>query len=153
MPDLTTLALFVPAALALLLIPGPAVLYIVARSMDQGRRAGVVSAAGVAVGTLVHVGAAALGLSAILAASPAALETIRLLGAGYLLYLGGRRLLSRLQTEEHSAPRRVALRGVFAQGVLVNLLNPKTTLFIFALLPQFVDLQRGSAGPQIMVKG
>ena len=153
MPTLTTLAIFVPAALILLLTPGPAVLYIVARSLEQGRSAGVVSATGVALGTLVHVGAAAAGLSALLVASPAALQVVRLVGAGYLIYLGGQRLFCRPQAAGEDAPAPAPLRRIFAQGVVVNLFNPKTTLFIFAFLPQFVDPQRGSTGLQVLVLG
>ncbi len=153
MPTLTVLAIFVPTALVLLLTPGPAVLYIIARSLEQGRGAGVVSATGVALGTLVHVGAAAAGLSALLVASPTALQVVRLVGAGVLIYLGGQRLFSRPQAAGEGAPAPAPLRRIFAQGVVVNLLNPKTTLFIFAFLPQFVDPQRGSTGLQVLVLG
>jgi len=95
LPDLTNLGLFVLAALVLLLTPGPAVLYIVARSIDQGRRAGLVSMLGVHAGTLVHVAAAAAGLSAVLAASATAFSAVKLLGAAYLVYLGLRKTLER----------------------------------------------------------
>src|SRR5215470_17494847 len=94
-PDLASLAVFVAAALVLLLTPGPAVLYIVARSIDQGRRAGLVSMLGVHAGTLVHVAAAAAGLSALLAASAIAFSAVKYLGAAYLVFLGVRRLLDR----------------------------------------------------------
>ncbi len=94
-PDPSSLAIFVVAALLLLLTPGPAVLYIVTRSIDQGRRAGLVSMLGVHAGTLVHVAAAAAGLSTLLAASATAFSTVKYLGAAYLVFLGIRRLLDR----------------------------------------------------------
>jgi threonine/homoserine/homoserine lactone efflux protein len=156
MPDPSTLALFTVAALTLLVIPGPSVLYIVTRSVDQGRAAGLASVGGVHVGTLVHVAAAALGLSALLVSSATAYNTVRLLGAAYLIWLGSQRLRSshepsRSATGPH-APRR-GLRGAFAQGVVVNVLNPKTALFFLAFLPQFVDPSRGSVPFQVVVFG
>src|SRR5215468_712447 len=125
MPEPASLAVFVAAALVLLLTPGPAVLYIVARSMDQGRRAGLVSMLGVHTGTLVHVAAAAAGLSALLMASAAAFSVVKYLGAGYLIYLGVRRLLDR-STLTADRPPAVSLRRAFVDGFVVNLLNPKT---------------------------
>jgi threonine/homoserine/homoserine lactone efflux protein len=156
MPDLSTLALFTVAAVGLLLIPGPAVLYIVTRSVDQGRAAGLASVAGIHVGTLVHVAAAALGLSALLVSSAVAYDTVRWLGAAYLVWLGLRRLLARHQRDRPagaSRPRRLGLGGVFGQGVVVNVLNPKTALFFFAFLPQFVDPAGGSVAFQVVVLG
>jgi threonine/homoserine/homoserine lactone efflux protein len=152
LPELSSLGLFVLAALVLLLTPGPAVLYIVARSIDQGRWAGLVSALGVHVGTLVHVAAAAAGLSALLAASATAFSTVKYLGALYLVYLGGRRLLDRsaLATGDRRPPR---LSRAFLDGVVVNVLNPKTALFFLAFLPQFVDVGRGAVGAQILGLG
>jgi threonine/homoserine/homoserine lactone efflux protein len=156
MPEASTLALFTLAAITLLVIPGPAVLYIVTRSVDQGRAAGLASVCGVHVGTLLHVAAAALGLSALLVSSATAYHAVRWLGAAYLVWLGVRRLLAR---DEEAAvatgpgPRRVGLRRIFAQGVVVNVLNPKTALFFFAFLPQFVDTSRGSVPFQVLVLG
>jgi threonine/homoserine/homoserine lactone efflux protein len=125
-PDPTSFGMFVLAALVLLLTPGPAVLYIVARSIDQGRRAGLVSMLGVHAGTLVHVASAAAGLSALLAASATAFSTVKYLGAAYLVYLGIRTLLDRAPGPggDHAAARR--LRRAFLDGVIVNVLNPKT---------------------------
>src|SRR6187397_1536210 len=130
-PPLAGLGLFVAAALLLLITPGPAVLYIVTRSMDQGRRAGLVSMLGVHAGTLVHIAAAAAGLSALLMASATAFSVVKYLGAGYLVYLGVRRLRDRstLATER---PPAVRLRRAFVDGFVVNLLNPKTGLFFLA---------------------
>ncbi|HEV2870734.1 MAG TPA: LysE family translocator [Actinomycetota bacterium] len=156
MPDASSLALFTVAAVTLLVIPGPAVLYIVTRSVDQGRAAGLTSVCGVHVGTLVHVAAAALGLSALLVSSATAYDTVRWLGAAYLVWLGVRRLLAR-DEDLPAAPgpdaHRLGLGRIFAQGVVVNVLNPKTALFFLAFLPQFVDTSRGSVPLQVVVLG
>src|SRR5690349_1048690 len=153
MPALSALALFVIAAGVLLIIPGPSVLYIVARSIDQGRRAGLVSALGVGVGTLCHIAAAALGLSALLLSSALAFSVVKYAGAVYLIYLGVRTLLARGEHQAMAAVEPQRLTRIFSQGVLVNLLNPKTALFFFAFLPQFVDPARGSVAGQILVLG
>ena len=152
-PEASVLGLFVVAALVLLLTPGPAVLYIVARSVEQGRLAGLVSALGVHVGTLVHVAAAALGLSALLVSSALAFSVVKYLGALYLIYLGARKLLGWDQAVEGRALAPQSLRRLFTQGVVVNVLNPKTALFFLAFLPQFVDVSRGAVGVQILVLG
>jgi threonine/homoserine/homoserine lactone efflux protein len=152
-PEPSTIALFVVAAVALLVTPGPAVLYIVARSVEQGRWAGLVSALGVHVGTLVHVAAAALGLSALLVSSALAFNVVKYLGAVYLVYLGIRRLLAPAAAAESAAAPPRSLRRLFAQGIVVNILNPKTALFFLAFLPQFVDPARGQVGGQILVLG
>src|SRR4029450_4708823 len=129
MPEPSTLAVFVLAAVVLLVTPGPAVLYIVARSVEQGRWAGLVSALGVHVGTLVHVSAAALGVSALLASSGLAFEVVKYLGAAYLVYLGVRKVLGRDRRAEGdtSAPR--SLRRLVAQGMGGSMLNPKKGVF------------------------
>jgi threonine/homoserine/homoserine lactone efflux protein len=150
LPDLASLGIFAAAALLLLLTPGPAVLYIVARSLEQGRRAGLVSALGVHLGTLVHVAAA--GLSAILAASATAFSVVKYLGAAYLVYLGARSLLER-RTAGNGADRPRPLRRAFLDGVVVNVLNPKTALFFLAFLPQFVNVSRDSVGAQVLALG
>jgi threonine/homoserine/homoserine lactone efflux protein len=153
MPDTSSLPVFVLAALALLLLPGPAVLYVVARSIDQGRTAGLVSVVGVGLGSMVHVTAAALGLSAVLVGSAVAFSVVKYAGAAYLVYLGVRRLLDRGETVTAAVgPDRPLLR-VFAQGVWVNVLNPKTALFFFAFLPQFVTGDGGAVALQIMFFG
>jgi threonine/homoserine/homoserine lactone efflux protein len=156
MPEASTLALFALAAITLLVIPGPAVLYIVTRSVDQGRAAGLASVCGVHVGTLVHVAAAALGLSALLVSSATAYHAVRWLGAAYLVWLGLRRLMAHDDAPGPATDRtarRLGLRRIFAQGVVVNVLNPKTALFFFAFLPQFVDTSRGSVPFQVVVFG
>jgi threonine/homoserine/homoserine lactone efflux protein len=155
-PDPSTLALFGAAALALIVVPGPAVLYIVSRSVALGPRAGLASALGVAAGGLVHVAAAVAGLSALILSSAEAFAVLKYAGAAYLVFLGLRQLLSRgaarlgaAGTEAPVAP----LRQVFWQGALVNLLNPKTALFFLAFLPQFVDPASGPAVTQTLVLG
>lgn len=146
------LGLFILASLVLLLAPGPAVLYIVARSVDRGRTAGLVSVLGVAIGSMVHVAAAALGVSALLVSSATAFRVVKYLGAAYLIYLGLKRLLGR---DEIASDARDAAsnRRVFTQGIMVNVLNPKTTLFFFAFLPQFASVREGAVGFQILILG
>jgi threonine/homoserine/homoserine lactone efflux protein len=153
MPEPSTFALFAAAALALLLIPGPAVLYIVAQSVAGGRRAGLVSTLGLHVGSLVHVVAAAVGLSSLLVSSARAFEAVKLAGAAYLIYLGVRRLLDRAGPASAERGSARPLGEVFRQGIVVNVLNPKTALFFLAFLPQFVDVSRGSVPLQIVVLG
>jgi threonine/homoserine/homoserine lactone efflux protein len=154
MPEVHTLLVFVPAALALLVVPGPAVLYIVTRSIDQGRTAGIVSVAGIHVGSLVHVAAAAFGLSAILASSALAFGVVKYAGAAYLIVLGIQKLRAKDRDDailEQGPPR--SLRRIFWQGAVVNVLNPKTALFFLALLPQFVDVDRGAVWLQMLALG
>ena len=153
LPEWSSLGLFAVAALVLLLTPGPAVLYIVTRSIDQGWRAGLVSVLGVHVGTLAHIFAAAAGLSALLAVSATAFGVVKYLGAVYLIYIGVRRLRDResRMIREGGAPTR--LRRAFVDGVVVNVLNPKTGLFFLAFLPQFVTEARGHVGEQIVALG
>jgi len=151
-PDSTSLSLFCLAALALLAIPGPAVLYIVVQSAEQGRRVGLASVAGVHLGTLVHVAAATAGLSALIVASALAFSIVKYAGAAYLVYLGIRKLLEREEEAEVELERE-ALRRAFGRGVVVNVLNPKTALFFLAFLPQFIDADRGGVWSQVLVLG
>ena len=153
MPEPATLLVFGLAALALIVVPGPAVLYIVSQSIDRGRLAGFVSALGIAVGALVHVAAAAIGLSSILVSSATAFNVVKYAGAAYLICMGLWTILRRRDEQAVSAPSERRLRRRFGQGVIVNILNPKTALFFFAFLPQFVDPERGAAGLQIAVLG
>jgi threonine/homoserine/homoserine lactone efflux protein len=148
-----TLLAFSAAALVLLLIPGPSVLYIVSQSVEHGRRAGLVATLGVHTGTMVHLTAAALGLSAILVSSSLAFTTVRLLGAAYLIYLGLRALLGSDDPAAAPAAREVRLGRIYRQGVLVNVTNPKTALFFFAFLPQFLDRSAGRLPLQIALLG
>jgi threonine/homoserine/homoserine lactone efflux protein len=159
MPTPGTLAVFAVSAIGLLLIPGPAVTYLVARSIDQGRAAGLASVAGLGLGTMAHVVSAALGVSAIAASSALAFSALKYLGAAYLIAIGIRTWLRR---DDHVAPvhgdepvptTRGDLWKAFRQGVVVNVLNPKTALFFLAFLPQFVDPGRGAAWIQLLVLG
>jgi threonine/homoserine/homoserine lactone efflux protein len=151
-PDSHALALFAAAALALLLVPGPAVLYIVAQSAEHGRLAGLVSVAGVHLGTLVHVAAAAVGLSALIVSSAVAFSLVKYAGAAYLIYLGIRRLLARRSSEAPLPTGDQPLSRLFTQGAVVNVLNPKTALFFLAFLPQFVDPAR-TVWTQVVILG
>lgn len=150
---LPNLSIFLLAALILLLTPGPAVLYILARSLDQGRLAGFVSVLSIEVGNFVHVLAATLGLSAILVSSALAFSIVKYLGAAYLIYLGVRRLLARETMHHPTSFQRQSLRRIFRQGVVVAILNPKTALFFFAFLPQFVDSSKSSFTLQLLTLG
>jgi threonine/homoserine/homoserine lactone efflux protein len=140
------------AGLALNISPGPDMLYVAARSTSEGRAAGIVSSLGIATGTLFHITAVALGLSALLAAVPIAYTTVRIAGASYLVYLGVRALASRSANGPRSI-ERAPLGAIFRQGMLTNMLNPKVALFFLAFLPQFVDPSRGSAAMQIVILG
>jgi threonine/homoserine/homoserine lactone efflux protein len=153
MPDLHMLGLFVAATVVLLVTPGPAVLYIVARSIAQGRAAGLVSVIGIHLATLVHVAAAALGLSALLVSSALAFAIVKYLGAGYLVWIGLRTLLARDPPADAPAVPPEPLARVFRDGFVVNLFNPKTALFFLAFLPQFVDPTRGPLHWQILLLG
>ena len=148
----SSLLLFMSAALVLLAIPGPAVLYVTSRSIGLGRSAGLVSALGIGVGTLVHVAAAAVGLSALLMSSAAVFGLVKYLGAAYLIYLGLQKLRGTESLDLSGEAPRANLSRVFGQGV-INILNPKTALFFFAFLPQFVDPSRGNVALQILFLG
>jgi threonine/homoserine/homoserine lactone efflux protein len=153
MPDLTLWGLFVVASVLLLLTPGPAVLYIVARSVEQGRAAGMVSVLGIHLGTIVHIAAAAFGLSALIVSSALAFAVVKYLGAAYLIWIGIRTLTAREPAAEARAIPAEPLARVFRDGFVVNLFNPKTAIFFLAFLPQFVDPARGSLHWQILTLG
>jgi threonine/homoserine/homoserine lactone efflux protein len=152
MPDAETFLLFAAAALAFLVIPGPSVFYVVARSLAQGRRAGIVSVLGVQTGALVHVVAAAFGVSALIASSATAFSIVKYAGAVYLVYLGIRKLRSKGDAPEAEPDRATPRARLFWHGVVVNVLNPKTALFFLAFLPQFVDPAEPVV-PQMLVLG
>ncbi len=153
MLDVSRLEVFVVASVALLLTPGPAVLYIVTRSIEQGRIAGLVSVLGICTGTLVHVVAATLGLSALLVSSAVAFAIVKYGGAAYLIVMGIQTLLQRDPPVAEVPLARANLRRVFAQGVVVNVLNPHTALFFFAFLPQFIDPSSGRVPVQMLTLG
>ncbi|MFF5258498.1 LysE family translocator [Actinomadura viridis] len=144
--------LFLLAVTTLVAIPGPNHLYITARAVADGRRAGIASALGVETGTLVHVAAAAAGLSALIAASATAFDVLRYAGAAYLVYLAVRTLRGG-DGEDGPAPAAKSLRRVYLDGFLINLFNPKVVLFFLAFLPQFVDRDAGAVPAQIAVLG
>ena len=152
-PQGAAVGVFVVAALALLLVPGPAVLYIVARSIHHGRRAGLASVLGIHVGTLVHITAATLGLSALVLSSAIAFTAVKVAGAAYLVGLGLWTLLSRTAEPDVALGGERNLRRAFAQGIVVNVLNPKTALFFLAFLPQFVDSDAAHPAVQIAFLG
>jgi threonine/homoserine/homoserine lactone efflux protein len=147
------------AALALNLTPGPDMLYVVARSTSEGRRAGIVSALGIGAGTLVHITAVGLGLSGLLLAVPVAYDVVRWAGAAYLVWLGLRALLRRpasagaAETVDAAPPAPAPLGAIFRQGVLTNVLNPKVALFFLAFLPQFTAPGRGGVAAQLVALG
>lgn len=153
MPALETIILFMAAALALNVMPGPSILYVMSRSVGQGRTAGLVSALGLGTGSLIHAGGAALGLSVILAYSPLAYTVVKYLGAGYLVYLGVRILRVRDRQLSTAVLAHVSLTSVFWQGVVTELLNPKIVLFFMSFLPQFVGPARGSVAGQTLFLG
>jgi threonine/homoserine/homoserine lactone efflux protein len=142
---------FLGAALVLAITPGPGIFYVLARSLRGGRKEGVLSAAGTFLGGLVHVAAAAFGLSAILAASAIAFETVRYAGAAYLIYLGYRMIRGR--HEEMKEGEGEASGNTFSQGVLTEVLNPKTALFFLSFIPQFVSIQQGHVAGQFLLLG
>lgn len=151
--ELSQLSLFIAASLALLLVPGPAVLYITARSANQGRLAGIVSVLAIETANFLQAVAATLGLSAILLSSALAFDLVKYLGAGYLIYLGIRKLLVPDEKTETGEIKSESLSRIYWQGFLINLLNPKTALFFFAFLPQFVNPARGNVTAQTLLLG
>jgi len=153
MPDLTHLPLFIAASVVLLLTPGPAVLYIIARSVDQGLRAGLISVCAIEAGNFVHVIAATLGVSALLLSSAVTFTVVKCLGAAYLIFLGLRKLFRCETVQSTRETRPQSAHQIFSQGILVATLNPKTALFFVAFLPQFVDPSQGSIAGQMFVLG
>jgi threonine/homoserine/homoserine lactone efflux protein len=152
MPSTAAILAFAGASIVLLLIPGPAVLYIVNRSVSDGREAGLAAVAGLTLGNLAHALAAAAGLSAVLATSAAAFSTVKWLGAGYLVYVGVRTLLRPAAVIDRDQPG-VSIRRSFSQGVVVNVLNPKVALFFVSFLPQFIHPENGRPGLQALILG
>jgi threonine/homoserine/homoserine lactone efflux protein len=150
---MTNFALFVAASSAIVAVPGPNHLYITTHSISAGRRAGITSALGVETGTLVHIVAAAAGLSALIAASATAFNVVRYAGAAYLIYLGVRTLLTRGRNGDEHSIRPQRLSRVYLEGAVVNIFNPKTILFFLAFLPQFVDREAGAIPLQVIGLG
>lgn len=152
MPALHDIVTFAVASLALLVIPGPAVIYILNRSVADGREVGLAAVAGLELGNLVHVLAASVGLSAVLATSATAFNVVKWLGAGYLIFVGIRTLLVRPAAIE-GLSGSMSRRRSFLQGIVVNTLNPKVALFFVSYLPQFIDSDQGAAWSQALVLG
>jgi threonine/homoserine/homoserine lactone efflux protein len=153
MPAGSTLLVFSGVALALLLVPGPAVIYIVTTAATQGRRAGLASVGGIHVGTMVHIAAALVGLSAIIVSSSTAFTVVKLAGALYLVVVGVRMLFRRSRDEEAIDLPRRSRRSMFTKGFVVNVLNPKTAVFFLAFVPQFVEVGSGNETTQLLVLG
>jgi threonine/homoserine/homoserine lactone efflux protein len=153
--EFSTIWLFAVSAAALLIIPGPAVLYIMARSIDQGKKAGLVSVLGVTLGGSIHVLAGALGVSAFLMTSVTAFHIVKYLGAAYLIYLGCKTLLfsSNSTTSEIPKSPRKKLTKILYQSMLVEIMNPKTALFFLAFFPQFISTSAGSVPVQFLLLG
>jgi threonine/homoserine/homoserine lactone efflux protein len=153
MPDTATLTVFFVASLMLVATPGPAVMYVVARGLHQGRPAGLVSALGIEVGTLFHLVLATLGVSALLVSSGLAFTVVKYLGVAYLIALGIRTFQHRDHDAQSGGGSSRSLKRLFAHGVAVEILNPKTALFFIAYLPQFVDPEGGSTARQMLLLG
>ena len=153
MIEFSQLYFFLGASLALLLVPGPAVLYITARSANQGRLAGLVSVLAIETANFLQAVAATLGLSAILLSSALAFDVVKYLGAAYLIYLGVRKLLIREEETANGDIKPESLSRIYWQGFVINMLNPKTALFYFAFLPQFVDPAKGNVTVQTLLLG
>ena len=152
MPSIESLLAFGIASLALLVIPGPAVLYIINRSVADGRNVALAAVAGLEIGNFMHVIAATVGLSAVIATSAAAFSAVKWIGAGYLIYIGIRTLATKAQAvNQLNDP--MSRRRAFTQGIVVNTFNPKVALFFLSFLPQFIDADRGSAALQSLVLG
>lgn len=139
MPDFATFALFLSAAIALAIAPGPGIFYVMTRSLKGGWREGVSSAMGTSVGGLLHVIAAALGISVVLAASALAFSIVKYLGAAYLIYLGIKTVLKQESIIDVATDGSLGYRRAFVQGIVVEVLNPKTALFFIAFIPQFIN--------------
>ena len=152
MPSIDSIIAFAIASLALLVIPGPAVLYVINRSISDGRSTALAAVAGLEIGNFMHVVAATLGLSAVIAASATAFGVVKWIGAGYLIYTGIR-TLSRKPATFNQEQKTLTRRKSFTQGIVVNTFNPKVALFFLSFLPQFIDTEKGSTALQSLVLG
>ncbi len=151
MPDANSLLLFMLATMALNVTPGPDMLYVITRSVGQGRAAGVASSLGIAAGCFVHILAVTFGLASLMMAVPAAYEVVKYAGAAYLIYLGVRTLTSRQPKDAETPIKDTSLQKIFLQGVITNVLNPKVALFFLAFLPQFVNRESNVAAQIIFL--
>jgi threonine/homoserine/homoserine lactone efflux protein len=153
MIETSSLLLFMAAGLMLNLTPGPDMLYVATRSVNQGQKAGVVSALGIGAGSIVHCLAAAFGISAVLMYSATAFMIVKFAGAAYLIYLGIKTLFTKQNALGAQTLEPVSLQKMFWQGVITNILNPKVALFFLAFLPQFVNVEKGNTALQILFLG
>ena len=154
MPSFEAIILFTTAAVAITLCPGPSMAYVMSRSIGQGRSAGCFSALGLATGLLLHTIAASMGLSVVFVCSPLIYIIVKYLGAAYLLYLGMQMFLSGKNERDPQAPPPKSDKfRVYGQGVITEILNPKTALFYLSFLPQFVDPFQGHPGLQMFILG
>ena len=152
MPSFDSIIAFAVASLALLVIPGPAVLYVINRSIADGRSTALAAVAGLEIGNFVHVIAATLGLSAVIAASATAFGIVKWIGAGYLVIIGLRTLSRKPQAMEVQTSS-LSRGKSFTQGIIVNTFNPKVALFFLSFLPQFIETEKGSAAVQSLILG
>lgn len=153
LPSPDNILLFITAATILIIVPGPAVLYIMMKSMEQGYKAGIASVLGVGIGAMVHVIAAAVGISALLVASATAFSILKYFGAIYLIYLGIKKIIDKSPPIEERKVDKKSLFNIFYEGVIVNILSPKSAIFFFAFLPQFINPERGGTTSQILFLG
>jgi threonine/homoserine/homoserine lactone efflux protein len=151
-PEKTAFLTFLFAALMLNIAPGPDMLYVIGRSVGQGRKAGIVSSLGVFVGCWIHILAAAFGIAALLHSSPMAFNVVRYAGATYLIYLGIKMIAQKSNLASQQL-KPESLASIFRQGAVTNMLNPKVAIFFLAFLPQFINAQRGSVVLQIVFLG
>ncbi len=152
MPDINNIALFMLATITLNLTPGPDLMYVITRSVSEGKKSGIVSALGISSGTIFHIMAVSLGLSAFLLAVPTAYDIIRYIGAAYLVFIGIKVLLNKNKIDTNPDENKKSIRSVYFQGMITNLFNPKVALFFLAFLPQFVD-QTGNIPLQVIMLG
>jgi threonine/homoserine/homoserine lactone efflux protein len=154
LPELDNILLFIATASLLIVMPGPSILYITAQSMEHGFKAGLISVLGIAVGGLVHVLMAGIGVSALLVSSAYIFSLLKTLGAIYLIYLGIRKILNKSQlNNDFPLNKRKKLPAIFYEGIITNVLNPKTAIFFFAFLPQFINVGKGGSSTQITFLG
>lgn len=153
MPEWSAFSVFLIAALAVGISPGPGMLYAVARGVGQGSGAALVSVLGLSTGSFINCLVAALGLSAVLAASPFAYDVVRYVGAGYLCYLAYRMVRNRDEGVAVGRLRTEGLSAIYLQGIVTNIINPKSALFYLSFVPQFIDPERGSAFIQFILLG
>lgn len=153
MIELTNLLKFVTETIGLLLIPGPAIIYIITRTLDQGKTAGVVSVLGLGIGALIQVGGLAIGVSVLIKTSAIFYHLLKYCGAGYLVFLGFQRILKQIKFEKHHIIEDQKISTIFIQGIIVDVLNVKTALFIIAFFPQFIDMSNSFYFEQLFLLG